>query len=335
MDRLMGGDPRQMATLAAEHLLRYPWAVWYFGDTVGFDSLLAATEITGDERFRAFAYGLTRGWLARSSPWQRYDYTAPGRAMVALAQQYGDDQLMARLLEWADWQTHLTRAGGQILVDPLDAFWVWVDCMQFQGPFFAALGRATGDERWFREADRFLLSHAEVLRDGDGLYSQIYDIISRETNGIHWGRGQGWAMLGLWQTYAALPDGWPSRERLAELLRDLVETMEPHQLDAGHWRTIVDDPDAGVETSTAAFYVAAAGPALRAGILEARSGTSIDRAWSAVESSLEPDGRYLGVSDDTLPGTPDDYKQIPVDVIVPWGQGPFLLALQSRLSAGI
>jgi|SRR5579884_2230526 len=326
-------DPGKVASLTADHLIRYPWQIWYFGDTVGVEGLLAASEISGDEAYRSFAYGLARAWLARSSPWQRYDYTAPGRAMVALAQRYGDDGLTAKLVEWAGWQSHLTQAGGHVLVDPLDAFWVWVDCMQFQGPFFAALGRATGDQRWFREADRFLLSHAEALRDENGLYSQIYDIVSRETNGIHWGRGQGWAMLGLWQTYEFLPDGWPSRPRIAELLRDLIETMEPFQMENGHWRTIVDDPDAGEETSIAAFYVATVAPAIRAGILDARHTSSVERAWRAVESSLVADGRFLGVSADTLPGTPEEYKAIPIDVIVPWGQGPFLLALEAMLNS--
>lgn len=297
---------------------------------MGLEGLLAATDLTDNEAYRQFAYGLVCGWMARSTPPQRYDFTAPGLAMVELLRYFDDVELRARLLDLAAWQGRLTRAGGQVLVDPLDTFWVWVDCMQFQGPFFAALGSLVSDEFWYREADRFLLAHAEVLRDGNGLYSQVYDVVSRETNAIHWGRGQGWAMLGLWQTWLHLPDSWPARPRYAELLRDLLDTILAYQTDSGHWRTIIDDPSAQEESSVAAFYVATAVPAFRAGLLGKTHAQAIKHAWKAVYAATDTDGLLRNVSADTLPGTPEEYKRVPAGVDVPWGQGPLLLALSAK-----
>jgi len=326
-------DLRHVARLAADLLVRYDWRVWYFADSVGCEGLLAATDLTGEEAYRHFVYGLAQGWAARSAPWQRYDYTAPGVALLDVARHFGDARLRARLLDWAEWQAHLTQAGGQVLLDPAYALWVWVDCMQFQGPFFAHLGRETGDARHDRQAERFLLAQAEALRDESGLFSHVYDVTTCAANGVHWARGQGWAMRGLWQTYRALPPDRPSRPRIAELLRAQLDALLPYQRESGHWRTIVDDPDAYEETSVAAFYVATATPALDAGLLDAaRHAGPLERAWAAVLAAVDDTGWYRGVSADTPAGDAAHYKDdIARDRLVPWGQGPFLLALHAYL----
>ena len=327
----MDRDVGRLAALVADRLVRYDWRVWYFADSVGCEGLLAATETTGDEAYRHFVYGLAQGWLGRSAPWQRYDYTAPGVALLQVARRFEDERLLTRLVEWADWQAHLTQAGGHVLLDPTYALWVWVDCMQFQGPFFALLGRETGDERYYRQADRFLLSQADALRDETDLFSHIYDVTTRVTNGVHWGRGQGWAMRGLWLTYRAWPDGWTSLARIAHLLRAHLDALLPYQQDSGHWRTVIDDPAAYEETSVAAFYVATASAALEEGVLdEARHGPALARAREAVLGAVDETGWYRGVSSDTPAGDADHYKRdIARDKLVPWGQGPALLALRS------
>src|SRR5262249_22632084 len=125
-----------LAAAAADQLVRYPWDVWWFADSVGFEGLIAATELTGEERYRHFGYGLARGWLGRSREgWHRRDYTAPGTAMVGLALRFEDGELLEMLERLADWQIWRPKAGGIALLDPEYALWCWVDCMQFQGPF--------------------------------------------------------------------------------------------------------------------------------------------------------------------------------------------------------
>jgi unsaturated rhamnogalacturonyl hydrolase len=336
----------EKAALAAEHLIRYPWRVWWFADSVGFEGLLAATEVTGDERYRDFAYGMTQAWLSRTTTrsgapgtlgraapeWDRFDFTAPGVAMVELALHYENDALLAKLEELAEWQMWRPQAGGVTLLDPQYALWVWVDCMQFQGPFLTRLAAVTGKEEYRRAGVRFLLSNHDVLTDETGLYSHTYDVTLREANQIHWGRGQGWAMRGLWQTWSHLPPGDPDRERIGAILAAQLDALVPLQQASGHWRTIVDDPDAYEETSVAAFYVSTAYPALRAGILDGeRHEPAIERAWRGLETSIDENGRLRGVSGNTHAGDVAHYRSVPRDVVVPWGQGPALLAIRERL----
>jgi unsaturated rhamnogalacturonyl hydrolase len=333
----------ERAALAGEHLIRYPWRVWWFADSVGFEGLLAATELTGDERYRDFAYGMTQAWLSRTlartgapgtlgrgagADWDRFDFTAPGVAMVELALHYGNDVLLGKLEELAEWQIWRPRAGGVPLLDPQYALWVWVDCMQFQGPFFTRLAAVTGNERLRREGVRFLLSHHDVLADATGLYSHTYDVTLRAANGIHWGRGQGWAMRGLWQTWSHLPDGDGDGERIGRILAAHLDALVPFQQESGHWRTVVDDPRAYEESSVAAFYVSTAAAAVRAGLLDPRRHEpALERAWRAVEAAMDETGRLRGVSGNTHAGDAAHYRSVERDVVVPWGQGPALLAL--------
>jgi unsaturated rhamnogalacturonyl hydrolase len=322
------------AAALAGHLVRHPWRVWYFADSVGFEGLLAATELTDDERYRHFAYGIARGWLRRPG-FARFDYTAPGVALLELALRFEDELLVQRLEELARWQMARPKAGGVTLLDPEYALWAWVDCIQFQGPFLTRLAAITGKDEYRDAGIGFLLSHDEILRDASGLYSHIFDVTSREANGVHWGRGQGWAMRGLWQTWLHLPPDAPERASIGASVSGQLDALLPLQLESGHWRTIVDDPQAYEETSVAAFYVSTAYPALRAGLLDAERHTpALERAWDAVEAAIDADGRYRGVSGDTPAGNVDHYRRIPRDVTVPWGQGPALLALRERKLRG-
>jgi unsaturated rhamnogalacturonyl hydrolase len=330
------------ARRVADQLVRYPWEVWWFADSVGFEGLLAATEVTGHERYEHFVYGVGRGWLGRLLPrwgifaapgWHRFDHTAPGVALLEVALRFQDEQLLAKLEGLADWQQTRPMAGGITLLDPEYALWAWVDCMQFQGPFLTRLAAVTGNAEYRDAGLEFLFSHHDALTDESRLYSHVFDVTKQEANGIHWGRGQGWAMRGLWQTWSHLPPDEPHRGRVGEILSGHLDALVAFQLETGHWRTIVDDPEAYEETSVAAFYVSTAYPALRNGLLdESLHGVAVERAWRAVESAIDGDGRYRGVSANTHAGDLRHYRSVPRDVVVPWGQGPALLAIKERLA---
>ncbi|HWB35999.1 MAG TPA: glycoside hydrolase family 88 protein, partial [Rugosimonospora sp.] len=169
---------------------------------------------------------------------------------------------------------------------------IWVDCLHTDGP-----GLPPAD------AARLVEEDAAALQDGTGLFHHGYDVATATPNGVHWGRGQGWALHGL----AAVPSAAP---RLGRLL----DALSRHEID-GAWRTIVDDPAAPVEHSVSALVAAcpAAAPALRR------------RALRAALAALDADGG-LPVSAATPVGPPATYLDRETGIF-PWGQGPLLLAL--------
>jgi rhamnogalacturonyl hydrolase YesR len=189
---------------------------------------------------------------------------------------------------------------------------VWVDCMHTDGPGLFDLGLTA-------EAAAATETAADALQDDTGLFSHSYDVATGEVNGVHWGRGQGWALHGLVHT---APDDRLSA-RLDRLLAALAQTE-----DDGRWRTIVDDPGAPHEASVSA--IVASGILL--GISAGRVGTQYlplaDRALHAAVELLDADGG-LPVSEATPAGAPGIYLTRATDVY-PWGQGPLLLALTER-----
>ncbi|MFC4047869.1 glycoside hydrolase family 88 protein [Dactylosporangium siamense] len=179
---------------------------------------------------------------------------------------------------------------------------IWVDCLHTDGPGLVATGHPAAATALVDEA-------AAVLQDPSGLFSHGYDTATATPNGVHWGRGQGWALHGL---LAAGPRLRPRAERL-------LTALAAHEQD-GSWRTIVDDPAAPVEHSVSALIAA---DTLRDPAWAAMGHRALDAAVAA----LDADGG-LPVSSATPVGPPATYLDRDTGTY-PWGQGPLLLALLS------
>ena len=177
---------------------------------------------------------------------------------------------------------------------------IWVDCMHTD----AAVGRS-----------ELLEEPAAVLQDDSGLFSHGYDVYAGQSNGVHWGRGQGWALWGL-VTSGGSP---PLRSRLDAL----VEALSRYEVE-GRWRTIVDDPAAPFEASVSALVAAGLLAGLQAGVVHPGSTGLAERALKAACDATE-DGALI-VSEASPVGTAETYLSRRSGVF-PWGQGPLLVAL--------
>ena len=186
---------------------------------------------------------------------------------------------------------------------PLLGTTIWVDCLHTDGPGLP-LARAAP----------LVEEAAAVLQDESGLFNHGYDVATGRANGVHWGRGQGWALYGL-RSVRADPAAAARLERLTGAL-----TRHEHN---GSWRTIVDNPDAPTEYSLSAMVAAADG--VRPG--DPQWIAVRQRALAAAVAALDGRGG-LPVSVATPVGVPRDYLQRDTGVL-PWGQGPLLLALLS------
>lgn len=191
---------------------------------------------------------------------------------------------------------------------------VWVDCMHTDGPGLAALDDVDAAVAVTREA-------AAALQRPDGLFDHGYDVGTGEGNGVAWGRGQGWALLGLAGTLAHARDA-----ELSDRLDTLLAALARHERD-GRWHTVVDHDAAPVEMSTSAYVALAVSRAVRAGLADPAHAAMADRAYAAAAAAV--DGGVLPASDATPVGRAADYYDRPLG-LRPWGQGPLLLAMLDR-----
>jgi unsaturated rhamnogalacturonyl hydrolase len=321
----------RMATATAQ----YPFKRWGFGESIAMEALLAAGGETGDR-----AASLVREWAMSHAPFtdDPLAHVAPGVPLLTLAKRDDADRdpvmASARELATVFMNSHVGHHGAQIHRPDL-AGWeheVWVDCMHLDGPFLSHLSVITGEDRFMDLAAEVLLRHARVLQDErSGLFSHGFDDASGERNNVHWGRGQGWALLGLVDTLRKLPSEHDARVEAADRLRALVNGLAATEARPGAWHTVVDDPGTYVETSVAAFVALGVGRGVRFGLLAPAWSALADRAWEATRPHITPDGFLDGVSDATPVGADADHYGARPRGRFPWGQGPALLAAVERL----
>lgn len=352
-------DTPALAEKVADALLRLPFRTWDFGDSVAFEALLCASERLRLDRWERFAHGWGRAWATRSRPFARLDCTVPGRALTLLAERLDDRILLAALTDLAaflrkrptftgvyeTWEASpllapygdppMTERDRSLLADPPSG--VFVDCLHFDPPFFAALGRVTANDELIQDAVAQALGYVGLLQRADGLFDHFALGGEPETFGPGWGRGQGWAALGLLEVIAELDrlgdERFAARRgELAASVDRLLTRMTQLQRPDGHWEVVVDRPGTGDENSTAAFMAWAMSEAVHAGIGDAsRLAPAAHAARSAVVQSLDADAQLRGVSAAVYASTvPAHYAAVPRGYVVPWGQGPALLALLSE-----
>ena len=341
----------------AATLTRLPYEAWHFGDSIAFEAILDASDILDQPALAGFVRGFTRGWAASRHGFVRLDCTAPGAAMCRVAAEAGDALVLETVIELAGYLT------GREKIDGIYATWeaaplrrpygpenlpsdeeallqapgsgAFLDCLHFDPPFFAALATVTGDAKWIREAAEQAAAYTRVLQDGStGLFWHFILEKTHHRYGAGWGRGQGWALLGLLDVIERLPAG-TDRDTLAASVAALIRAMIDRQRPDGHWDAVVTDSESGVESSTAACMALGFRRALRLGLtVDERTALAADRAHAAVMAALTAGGELKDVSAAVWASTNQThYSHVPRGFHVPWGQGPVALMLSEAIRA--
>jgi unsaturated rhamnogalacturonyl hydrolase len=339
----------------------YPWKVWFWGDSIGLEGLLDASELTGQSKFAGFVYGLLKGWLARERHRSEFDYTAPGVALLRVYEATKDARLLEAALRHADYMAGFRKTAGGAYVryenaaielppelppdhpdfKPAQARsegvadggpCVFVDCVHFDGPFFAKLFQVTGRDEFRELALQNILPQIDLLFDPpENLFHHFWMEKTRSRNGVLWGRGNGWGLLGLVHTLEHLPENDTGAITILDVFRRVAGRLAQLQDAGGGWHTVLDDPASYIETSVAAFVVDGFCTGIRHGWLdENRFRPVMETAMGYLLANVESSGLLSGVSYETFPSTrAEHYRKMPLGAMVPWGQGPLLTALRS------
>ncbi len=143
-------------------------------------------------------------------------------------------------------------------------------------------------------------------------------------------------MLGLLDVLRVLPDAHESRAELVERLKTLLAAVLARQRADGSWTAIIDDESAGVESSTGAFVLTALLRAYAQGLMSIEPiQVALSSCWRHLESRISPEGVLREVSAEVYASTLDShYRHVPTGSVVPWGQGPLLLAIEAARRVG-
>jgi len=349
---LPGRDERlHLLRTVADSIMGMPFETWNFGDSTGFEALIDSSRVLGDPALFGYAHGWMRSWATRQEPFRRLDCTAPGLAMVEVARETNDSALFEALFRLARYLMSRPKErgvydtwdrlclippyGGEPL-PPREAAWLaeppngtCVDCLHFDPPFFTALGMAVESAEFVQVGIDQAFGYIRALQKPSGLFDHFFMRDVEETFGAGWGRGQGWAMLGLLDVHRLLPEDHPAREDLAASIRRHVEAMLKLQRPDGRWWCVVDDPESGEEGSTAAFMATGFLRAVKQGIFPS---DQLERqallALAAAIGDLDDNGHLTNVSAAVMASTrTSHYVHTPRGFLVPWGEGPLALAI--------
>jgi rhamnogalacturonyl hydrolase YesR len=158
----------------------------------------------------------------------------------------------------------------------------------------AQAGALTGEGQYFDMADRHLRYMEKLDLRPDGLYRH------RPEADVPWGRGNGFAAIGLAMALSELPQSHPGHAHALQSYRNLMAALLPLQTRDGLWRNVVNHPGAYPELSGTAMIGFAMQRGLARGWIKGRDyQRAVDQAWVAVNSRTSSSGGFIDVCEST------------------------------------
>ncbi len=174
----------------------------------------------------------------------------------------------------------------------------WTDDMFMASAVLSRVGNAAHAD----VVGRLLTNYSKRLQRPDGLFMHA-------ENGPHaWGRGNGFALLGLTEALTHLPASWPARPQVLEIYRRHVAALVKYQSDDGSWRQVVDEAASYRELTVTAMITAALARGITRGWIDRqRYEPNMNRGWQAVAARINADGTVKDVCAGTGAGPTKEY----------------------------
>lgn len=206
---------------------------------------------------------------------------------------------------------------------------VWLDDMFMAIPAIANMGKLTGDTKYYDEAiKQILLFKKRMWVPERNLFRHGWVEGMSEHPAFFWGRANGWAILTMTEVLDALPENYPGREKVLELLQAHIRGLAACQSGEGFWHQLLDRNDSYLETSATAIYTYCIAHAINKGWIDPLAyGPVAMLGWNAVSTKVNAAGEVEGTCVGTGMGfDPAFYYYRPVNKYAAHGYGPVLLA---------
>ncbi len=284
-------EPLAIARLLAA---RYPQnALVSYIPSVAWMNTLRLADVTNDASLRDGVRRQTLPWTSGAKPLfgDRIVLTAAAGAMIyAELAERGDQSARALAVQGAE-AAAAEGANGFAQYGQ-----GWTDDMFMSGAILARSGRMPGRAGDLDVLARRLISYAHRLQREDGIFVHFTD--GRQA----WGRGNGFAALGLAEALDSLAATHPSRAEVLSIYRRQMSALKNMQAPDGMWRQIIDEPGSYREETATAMTLSAMARGLRHGWLDESYRPVIARAWRSLAAHITENGEIVDVCTSTGSG---------------------------------
>lgn len=237
-------------------------------------------------------------------------------AYVAQTRRYAREVVRAgdgAISFWRKDRAEVSIDGRRVPLDPANAP-LLVDQYQEFAVRLARSAALAHDPALARVAAAQAMIFEQTLRDpANGLWAHARGWYGGPTDLVatKWSRAQGWALRGLVETLAALPQASPEAAQVRQVLLRLATALKRFQGHDGLWHQVVDDPASYAETSGSGMIAGLLAQAVHHGDLPAEPFVAVStRGWRGLlAKKVSADGTVYGGARDTppFPG-PEPYR---------------------------
>ena len=155
-------------------------------------------------------------------------------------------------------------------------------------PLLAAVGRATGEDRYFEACLNHLRHMKSLCLRSDGIYRHS------PLDEAAWGRGNGFPALGLALTLSELSPDSVQRPEILASFQDHLTALIQFQDESGMWHQVIDDHRSYREFTSTCMITFAIFRGLHRGWLDQETFEPIaQRGWNAIKLRISTNGRDL------------------------------------------
>ena len=328
-------------------LVSYEWGVTYTG-------MLLAADATGDQRYRDYtekrlAFIADSASSFKNAPGKYSDWESRMPLRNLMFPQALDDvgAMCAAMIK-------AKRSGSKTNVQPLIDIAIghimnkqyrlsdrtlarnrpqpntlWLDDLFMSVPALAQMGKLTGDNKYYDEAARQVLSFSKRMFNRElGVYMHGWVEGMSVHPEFHWARANGWAFMAEAELLDVLPSDHPMRQQILELFRAHAKGLASFQSGSGFWHQLLDRQDSYLETSATAIFAFAFARGINRRWLDARAyAPATLLAWNAISTKINAKGQVEGTCVGTgMAFDPAFYYYRPTSPFAAHGYGPTLLA---------
>jgi len=307
LQRRLARTPRELATQLAAHYGHSFEQVLYI-DAIALQARLKLGALADVQRLAEPWVDGAKNSLARPSSLVMAGHIV----FTALARLTHDPRYVALVRQVAD--LGFDASGNMLEAMPYNDG--YSDSVFMGTTILAQAGALTGEQKYFEMADRHLRYMQQLDLRPDGLYRH------RPQADVAWGRGNGFAALGLALTLSDLPRGSVAYTHALQGYRALMRALLPWQTRDGLWRNVVNHPGAYPEFSGTAMIGFALERGLKQGWIKGRDyQQAVERAFQAVSARSADSGSLVDVCESTAGITTEEQYLQRASILGPDARG--------------